>query len=154
MMGYEFIKKNGEAIMYRILIVDDERIERRGIRFLLKKMGLEMEVFEASNGKEALEISSPMIVYKPMSLNNPFILSQRERASSSAFATTRNFISCLPQTRPEHLLSFPQRQQAYDCFNDEFILAHLLQVIPFEPKRKAVAICGTQLLPLTECGTM
>lgn len=54
-MGYEFIKKNGEAIMYRILIVDDERIERRGIRFLLKKMGLEMEVFEASNGKEALE---------------------------------------------------------------------------------------------------
>ena len=41
--------------MYRILIVDDERIERRGIRFLLRKIGVEMEVMEASNGKEAFE---------------------------------------------------------------------------------------------------
>ena len=41
--------------MYRILIVDDERIERRGIRFLLRKIGVEMEVAEAANGKEALE---------------------------------------------------------------------------------------------------
>ncbi len=48
-------KKNGESKMYRILIVDDERIERRGIRFLLRKIGVEMEVMEASNGKEALE---------------------------------------------------------------------------------------------------
>ena len=40
-------KKNGESKMYRILIVDDERIERRGIRFLLRKIGVEMEVMEA-----------------------------------------------------------------------------------------------------------
>ena len=31
--------------MYQILIVDDEKIERRGIRFLLKKMGIELERF-------------------------------------------------------------------------------------------------------------
>ena len=42
--------------MYQILIVDDEKIERRGIRFLLKKMGIELEIYEAANGKEALEI--------------------------------------------------------------------------------------------------
>lgn len=42
--------------MYRILIVDDEKIERRGIQFLLKKIGIELEVREAQNGQEALEI--------------------------------------------------------------------------------------------------
>lgn len=42
--------------MYRILIVDDEKIERRGIQFLLKKMGIEIEVREAQNGQEALQI--------------------------------------------------------------------------------------------------
>lgn len=44
--------------MYRILIVDDEMIERRGIRFLLKKVlwdGMEISIAEAKNGKEALE---------------------------------------------------------------------------------------------------
>lgn len=45
-----------ENKMYRILIVDDEKIERRGILFLLKKIGIEMEVREAQNGQEALEI--------------------------------------------------------------------------------------------------
>lgn len=41
--------------MYRILIADDEKIERTGICFLLKQMGQEFEIFEAVNGKEALE---------------------------------------------------------------------------------------------------
>ena len=41
--------------MYRILIADDEKIERAGIRFLLDQMGQEFEIFEAVNGKEALE---------------------------------------------------------------------------------------------------
>ena len=40
--------------MYRILIVDDEKIERNGIRFLLKQTGIELEIYEACNGKEAL----------------------------------------------------------------------------------------------------
>ena len=35
--------------MYRILIVDDEKLERNGIKFLLKKTGTELEVFETSN---------------------------------------------------------------------------------------------------------
>ena len=30
--------------MYKILIVDDEKIERNGIRFLLKKLNLEFEI--------------------------------------------------------------------------------------------------------------
>lgn len=40
--------------MYRILIVDDEKIERNGIKFLLKQTGIELEIYEACNGKEAI----------------------------------------------------------------------------------------------------
>ena len=42
--------------MIRILIVDDEKIERNGIKFLLKQMNLELEIFEAVNGLKALDI--------------------------------------------------------------------------------------------------
>ncbi|MDO5520537.1 MAG: response regulator [bacterium] len=41
--------------MHHILIVDDERVERNGIKFLLQQMGLTLEIDEAANGKEALE---------------------------------------------------------------------------------------------------
>ena len=41
--------------MYQVLIVDDERIERNGIKLLLKQLQLPIEIAEASNGKEALE---------------------------------------------------------------------------------------------------
>jgi len=41
--------------MYNILVVDDEKIERNGIIFLVKKMGFDLSVYEASNGLEALE---------------------------------------------------------------------------------------------------
>lgn len=41
--------------MYDILIVDDEKIERNGIRFLLKQFGLEFHIYEANNGAKALE---------------------------------------------------------------------------------------------------
>lgn len=42
--------------MIRILIVDDEKIERNGIKFLLKQMNLELEIFEAVNGLKALDV--------------------------------------------------------------------------------------------------
>lgn len=42
--------------MYRILVVDDERIERNGIKFLLGQMDTELTVLEACNGKQALEM--------------------------------------------------------------------------------------------------
>lgn len=41
--------------MYHILIVDDEKIERRGIQILLKQIDAEWDIEEAANGKEALE---------------------------------------------------------------------------------------------------
>jgi len=41
--------------MYNILVVDDEKIERNGILFLIKKMGFDLNVSQASNGLEALE---------------------------------------------------------------------------------------------------
>lgn len=41
--------------MYSILVADDERIEREGIKSLLKQCGLDLEIQEASNGKKALE---------------------------------------------------------------------------------------------------
>ncbi len=42
--------------MMKILIVDDEKLERKGIRFLLKERMEEMEILEAPNGKAACEI--------------------------------------------------------------------------------------------------
>lgn len=42
--------------MKRMLIVDDERIEREGIKMLLKSMGQELDILEANNGKQALQI--------------------------------------------------------------------------------------------------
>lgn len=41
--------------MYRILIVDDESIEREGISFLIEKYKFPLEVAQATNGKTALE---------------------------------------------------------------------------------------------------
>lgn len=41
--------------MYHILIVDDEKIERNGLKFLLKKTGVELKISEAQNGKMALD---------------------------------------------------------------------------------------------------
>lgn len=42
--------------MIRIMIVDDEKLERNGIRFLLKDRTEEIDILEAKNGKEALEL--------------------------------------------------------------------------------------------------
>ncbi len=42
--------------MYRILIVDDEKIEREGIRQLIRVHKLDMETITAGNGEVALEI--------------------------------------------------------------------------------------------------
>lgn len=39
-----------------MLVVDDQRIERDGIKQLLKRLGTELEIFEAANGKAACEI--------------------------------------------------------------------------------------------------
>lgn len=44
--------------MYNLLVVDDERIIRRGIRAFIDFEGLGIEkYFEAENGEEALDIS-------------------------------------------------------------------------------------------------
>lgn len=42
--------------MYSLLIVDDEQIEREGIKFLLNKYKLDLKVYEADNGEKALEL--------------------------------------------------------------------------------------------------
>ena len=42
--------------MYRVLVVDDEKIEREGIKFLLSREEGEFKISEASNGRQALEI--------------------------------------------------------------------------------------------------
>ena len=41
--------------MLKILLVDDERTERQGIRYLIRKFEFPLEVSEAGNGKIALE---------------------------------------------------------------------------------------------------
>lgn len=47
--------RTGIKRMYHILIVDDEKIERNGIRFLLGQLGQDLEIAEAVNGVEALK---------------------------------------------------------------------------------------------------
>ena len=42
--------------MYTYLIVDDEMIERKGIRMLLSWMNIRENILEASNGEKALEV--------------------------------------------------------------------------------------------------
>lgn len=42
--------------MLTILIADDEKLERNGIKFLLKREAEEFEILEASNGKDALSV--------------------------------------------------------------------------------------------------
>ena len=42
--------------MVTILIADDEKLERNGIKLLLKREGAECEILEAENGKVALGI--------------------------------------------------------------------------------------------------
>ena len=37
--------------MYRVLVVDDEKIEREGIKFLLSREEGKFEISEASNGQ-------------------------------------------------------------------------------------------------------
>ena len=41
--------------MYNILIVDDEKIERKGISLLFRRMDIECDLAEAVNGQDALE---------------------------------------------------------------------------------------------------
>ena len=41
--------------MYRILVVDDEKIERKGVAFLFKQMDIDCEIVEIVNGQVALE---------------------------------------------------------------------------------------------------
>ncbi len=41
--------------MYKILIVDDEKIERKGVSFLVKQMDVQCELVESVNGQAALE---------------------------------------------------------------------------------------------------
>lgn len=48
--------KKGIEFMITILIADDEKLERNGIKFLLKREGQECKILEAENGKVALGI--------------------------------------------------------------------------------------------------
>lgn len=42
--------------MLRILVVDDQHIERAGLRFLIREFNLPLEVYEGENGLKALEV--------------------------------------------------------------------------------------------------
>ena len=41
--------------MTNVLIVDDEKIEREGLKYLLSREEGERKVFEASNGKQGIQ---------------------------------------------------------------------------------------------------
>ena len=42
--------------MFTVLIVDDEKLERNGVKFLLKREKEEFHIIEAVNGKDAVGI--------------------------------------------------------------------------------------------------
>lgn len=42
--------------MYRILVVDDEKIERSGLTSLIRKFNMPFEIFEAANGRQAVQL--------------------------------------------------------------------------------------------------
>ena len=42
--------------MYRILIVDDEKMERDGVEFLIRRRSLPVRIRQAQNGREALDM--------------------------------------------------------------------------------------------------
>ena len=46
----------GELQMFTVLIVDDEKLERNGIKFLLKREEEEFHILEAVNGKDAVGV--------------------------------------------------------------------------------------------------
>lgn len=47
--------------MTNVLIVDDEKIEREGLKYLLSREEGERTVFEAANGKQAHRFCAPRI---------------------------------------------------------------------------------------------
>ncbi len=49
-------RETGGILMYTYLIVDDEPIERKGVRMLLHRLNVECEIIEASNGEDALDV--------------------------------------------------------------------------------------------------
>ncbi|MCI5648992.1 MAG: response regulator [Fusicatenibacter sp.] len=60
--------------MYTYLIVDDEIVERKGIRMLLGRMGIHDTLLEASNGEEALEVMEQQSVDILLTdINMPFM---------------------------------------------------------------------------------
>jgi len=60
--------------MYKLLIVDDERLERDAIELLIKKKKLPFLTFQAQNGKQALEIyKTKEIDFIPMDIKMPGI---------------------------------------------------------------------------------
>ena len=42
--------------MMKVLIVDDEKLEREGMKYLLSQEKWENEIYEAANGKQAMEV--------------------------------------------------------------------------------------------------
>ena len=49
-------KERNEIEMLTILIVDDEKLERNGIKFLLNRENEDFQILEAANGKDALGV--------------------------------------------------------------------------------------------------
>ena len=60
MLYYIYMTNTWGVNMYNILIVDDEKIERSGIIFLLKKLNIAVNIYEAANGKAAFELLQQM----------------------------------------------------------------------------------------------
>jgi len=62
------------AIKYKILIVDDEIVEREVIQYLIKQNNFPLEVYEVENGEDALELMSEVdIDILFTDINMPFV---------------------------------------------------------------------------------
>ena len=94
------IIKDRSTNMYRVLITDDEKIEREGIKFLLAQEEGEYEIHEAANGRQALNVLRSEEI--------DFLL-----RSGQSFNYTNELLECIEfnsNTKPEfisYLKEFP-----------------------------------------------
>ena len=103
--------------MLTILVVDDEKLERKGIRFLLNRRSEEMEILEAANGKAACEILQHRTV--------DIMLTDIKMPIMDGFAATCEIRKLSPDIPVLALSAFAydkEKEKAKECnFNDYLV---------------------------------
>jgi two-component system, chemotaxis family, chemotaxis protein CheY len=119
---------------YNVLIVDDSSIVRSVIKKSISMSGIDVSsVFEASNGKEALEILNKEwvdIVFADLNMPEMNGIELVERMSEDAMLVST----------PVVIISAEQRQMKIDYLKKRGIRAYIKK--PFRPERFKDVVCS------------